>query len=149
MKRIAIILFASILLLGCKAETDCVISKYVSSGDLEKIRSALQDRSNASIVCEGRNIFSVAAASFKGYESAKLLLSAGINPSADDSSGSTPLHEAAMWADLKMVRLLVDHGVDPNKRDRDGATPLDLAKARSDQDGLEIAEYLEANAPRP
>jgi ankyrin repeat protein len=144
MKAISIVTCGFIFLLGCAAmdKSDCHMAKLVSEGDLKELTTALQGVEKKQIMCEGKNVFSVAAASIGGYESANALLSAGISPIASDESGSTLLHAAAMWADLKMVRLLVDNGVDSNSVDGDGATPLDLAKVRNDPDGLQIVEYL-------
>lgn len=144
MKVISFVTCGFIFLSGCAAvgNSDCYMAKAVSDGDLKELVAALQGVKKKQIMCEGKNVFSVAAASFRGYESAKILLAAGISPNASDESGSTPLHAAAMWADLKMVRLLVENGADSNSVDGDGATPLDLARVRNDPDGLQIIEYL-------
>jgi len=55
---------------------------------------------------------------------AKLLIEAGADPKAVNSSGLTALHFALS---PEMVDLLVSKGADPNAKAQDGTTPLDLA----------------------
>lgn len=142
MKVATVISCTLMFLSGCGSKTDCQIAKLVSSGNLDDLATAVQSQKKKQIFCEGKSIFSVAAESYRGYDSAEILLSAGVSPNLSDESGGNPLHVAAMWADLRMVRLLIENGVDSAAKNNDGATPLDLAKIRTDPDGVEIVKYL-------
>jgi ankyrin repeat protein len=60
----------------------------------------------------------------------KLLLEKGAAVDAvEDSSGKTPLFQAASDGSLEIARLLVAGGANVNSRDRDGSTPLHSAAA--------------------
>lgn len=54
-------------------------------------------------------------------------INAGSNPNEHDSSGSTPLHLAAVHGGPVQIRALIDRGADLDDRDAEGRTPLHLA----------------------
>lgn len=75
-----------------------------------------------------------------------LLLRAGADPQAADSSGLTALHWAAYWAaPLPVLRTLLDRGVPVDPLDVWGRTPLMLAVW---QGALEVAEFLVSSGAR-
>lgn len=39
----------------------------------------------------------------------------------------TPLHDAALVGQLKLVKLLLSHGADPRAKNGKGKTPMDIA----------------------
>ena len=51
------------------------------------------------------------------------LLAHGADVHAEDNQGSTCLHYASAWGNLKAVRVLIRAGADPLFRNRDGWTP--------------------------
>ena len=57
----------------------------------------------------------------------KRLMEQGIDPSAQDEGGWTPLHHAASGDYASVAVVLINHGVDVNKGDEDGDTPLHVA----------------------
>jgi uncharacterized protein len=56
-----------------------------------------------------------------------------------DRAGRTPLHYAAVDADIVSVRRLLDSGMDPKTPDDEGWTPLHFA---AQSNSVEIAEQL-------
>jgi ankyrin repeat protein len=60
------------------------------------------------------------------------LCNSGADPRVKDASGSTPLHEAAIfWGDLSVIETLLARGADVNARDDGGRTPLLVAVAHA------------------
>ncbi len=59
----------------------------------------------------------------------QVLLNAGADANAEDSSGDTPLSKAVMAPDPKvfLVHLLLQYGADPDRKSKGGASPKDLA----------------------
>lgn len=146
MRRLAVLILLSVAVSGCGKTPECQLIGAVSDADTERLESMLRDWRGGSVVCDGLHVFTVAAVSRDGYDSAVLLVEAGVRPLRVDGAKTTALHEAAMWGDLRMVKLLIDNGLDPFSRDSDLATPLDVAKQRRDTAGVEIAEYLQGLA---
>ena len=82
----------------------------------------------------------------------ELLLNAGADIDARDTSGDTPLHEACQGSkDPQVFRALLQAGADPNARDNDGSTPLhELAEyhdiPEATQAGLVVQILIDAGA---
>ena len=57
----------------------------------------------------------------------KLLINQGVNVNQIDSSGQTPLYEAARRGCVDILQLLIQNGADVNVKDPFGETPLDGA----------------------
>lgn len=83
------------------------------------------------------------------------LLEKGANPNAADAAGVTPLHAAALHANVDLVRAFLPHGANPNPRlvknppglvDMVGATPFLLAAFAADAG---IMRLLAANGADP
>lgn len=143
MRSVALLVLLSVAMSGCDETAECQLIGAVRASDTDGLKSLLRDRRGGVIQCDGVDVFTVAAVSRNGYDSAVMLIEAGVRPVRVDGAKTTALHEAAMWADLRMVKLLVENGLDPLSRDGGLATPLDLAKERRDGAGVEIAEYLQ------
>ena len=58
----------------------------------------------------------------------RVLLEAGADPNAEQTSGWRPLHSAAQHGNLEIVRLLLQHGADPDLRTGGGRAPADVAE---------------------
>ncbi|MFN0128658.1 MAG: ankyrin repeat domain-containing protein [Verrucomicrobiales bacterium] len=82
----------------------------------------------------------------KTRELNELLFEHGMNPSAPDWLGITPLHGFARKGDTEKAALFLDHGADPNARDEDlGSTPLGWAAKFGQKPIVEL--LLERGAP--
>lgn len=60
-----------------------------------------------------------------------MLVKAGSNVNAKGLDDDTPLHDAAIMGQLKLVKLLVERGADPSFKNKKGKTPCDVASAPS------------------
>lgn len=60
-----------------------------------------------------------------------MLVKAGSNVNAKGLDDDTPLHDAAIMGQLKLVKLLVERGADPAFKNKKGKTPCDVASAPS------------------
>ncbi|NWI92566.1 ANR22 protein, partial [Pitta sordida] len=58
----------------------------------------------------------------------KMLLRAGVNVNATDSSGSTALHYACKMKNQAVIPLLLEAHADTSVKNQDGETPLDIAR---------------------
>ncbi|XP_030594233.1 cyclin-dependent kinase 4 inhibitor B [Archocentrus centrarchus] len=75
---------------------------------------------------------------------AQLLLDHGADPNvADNSTGTTPLHDAAREGFLDTVRLLERHHADPQAKDKLNRLPIDLARLRGHGDVVNFLESLQ------
>lgn len=75
------------------------------------------------------------------------LLSHGADPFVVDEDGSSPLHYAAFWSNVKAISLLVKSGVDLNvRRTVDGMTPLHRAARNGKCASLSMLLQLKADA---
>lgn len=61
------------------------------------------------------------------YNVAQILCKAGANVNARGLDDDTPLHDAAIVGQLRLVKLLVERGADPTVKNRKGKTPCDVA----------------------
>ena len=83
----------------------------------------------------------------KTRELNELLFQHGMNPSAPDWLGITPLHEFARKGDLEKAAIFLDHGANLHTRDEDiCSTPLGWA-AKSGQ--KQMVEWLLARGAKP
>ncbi|XP_004398929.1 PREDICTED: cyclin-dependent kinase 4 inhibitor D [Odobenus rosmarus divergens] len=55
------------------------------------------------------------------------LLKQGASPNVQDTTGTTPAHDAARTGFLDTLKVLVEHGADVNAPDGTGALPIHLA----------------------
>ena len=73
-------------------------------------------------------------------------INAGSNPNERDSSGSTPLHLAAVHGGPTQVRVLLSHGADFEDRDAKGRTPLHSAARQWEDIPENITALVDAGA---
>lgn len=86
------------------------------------------------------------AAAYNTVGVVRLLVSKGLDVTAQDLDGDTPLHFAAEHnLDREVVRLLLDHGADVNAKNQLGETPLHKA-AESNDEPLVVKALLEGGA---
>jgi ankyrin repeat protein len=69
----------------------------------------------------------------------QMLLDAGVDINAADSTGRTPLHGAAILGMDKVVQFLAEHGAKLDVKDRRGFTPLDAALGKAGGLGFDQA----------
>lgn len=104
------------------------LHKAAYNGDIEKVRSLLQEQVDP----DERDSFggtALHAAMFqKNLEIIQLLIDAGLDVNAQGSSnGYTPLHDA-VWADnLGAIELLIENGARTDIKSNDGLTPYQKA----------------------
>ncbi|XP_061102121.1 cyclin-dependent kinase 4 inhibitor B [Conger conger] len=73
---------------------------------------------------------------------AKLLLDHEANPNVfDNSTGATPLHDAAREGFLETVKMLIQFDADISVKDYRGRRPIDLARETGH---LKVASFLES-----
>lgn len=56
-----------------------------------------------------------------------ILVRAGANVNAKGLENNTPLHDAAIVGQLKLVKMLLERGADPCFKNSKGKTPCDVA----------------------
>ena len=79
----------------------------------------------------------------------RLLLNAGASPNISDTSGNTPLHEAALEGYVTSMKLLLSKKADVNAYNSDHCTPLYYAAIRGHKSAVEllIANGADVNIP--
>jgi len=91
----------------------------------------------------------VAALGGRHFQTAELLRHSGADPNVQGYGGNTPLHSAALYADVEMVKVLLNLEADVNIRNKVGAAPLDAASAGlSGSDGEPNFPQVLANVTR-
>jgi ankyrin repeat protein len=70
-------------------------------------------------------------------ETIKLLLAAGLDINAAESTGRTALHGAALQGFDPVVQFLVEKGASLDVKDRNGRTPLDMAMGLAGSAGFD------------
>jgi ankyrin repeat protein len=100
-------------------------SEALRSGDLRRLRQALDQGSDANAVDQAGNTPLMLAAVYGDVDCMRLLIERGASVNAANAAGATPLMRASF--DYDKLRLLVTHGADVNARSALGNTPLILA----------------------
>jgi ankyrin repeat protein len=78
-------------------------------------------------------------------EAAELYLTAGYDPSARDSSGSSALHRAAFQGHMPAMQLLLEHGSSVDVANNDGMTPLHYTCLQGRTDAAQMLIALGAD----
>ncbi|MEE2907881.1 MAG: ankyrin repeat domain-containing protein [Planctomycetota bacterium] len=83
------------------------------------------------------------------YAGLKILVEAGANLDAMDRNGKTPLLRAAEHngGTVEKIEFLLKNGAKIDVVTRSGKSALDLARTRSDDNAVEVIEFLEARMP--
>ena len=87
------------------------------------------------------------AVSRKHAAAVRLLVDAGANPDARQSSGWTPMHSAATNADVASAGILLGAGADASATNDEGRTVLDMAEERGDAATIELIRSALQAAP--
>ncbi|OUL34366.1 hypothetical protein BV372_14115 [Nostoc sp. T09] len=100
----------------------------VNHGDIEKVKSLLQEKINVNL--RVGETTALCRAAFKGHhEIAKLLIAAGADVNQRSSDGHfNPLLDAAYAGNLEVVRVLLEAGADVRVRVTDYLNPLEYAE---------------------
>jgi hypothetical protein len=78
-----------------------------------------------------------------------LLLDLDADPNGVDADGNTPLHDAALRANLPAVQILLEHGAKIEKFDKTGFLPLHVAALSGNADVINalLAKGADVSAP--
>lgn len=107
------------------------VFNYASTGDLEKLRAALDDGEDIDAQdLEGRTMLHWAVDRDQ-TTIVEELLRRKASPNVQDADGMTPLHYAASCEHEEMAQLLVKHGALVDIEDIDGETPLTTASTHA------------------
>ncbi len=114
------------LMFGAAAEvTYNDFTQAIRANDLAALNRLVRDRKNVTVENKLRATPLHYAASFGSAEAVSLLLAAGADPNARNSSGGTPLLYGA-W-NFERTRSMVDKGGDVQAANKQGVTPLMVA----------------------
>jgi hypothetical protein len=81
-------------------------------------------------------------------ETARILLDHGANPNVRDSSGITPLMQAADGGHLALAKLLIDHGATIHVAAHSGETAITLALDKGHRAVVKLLQEAGATRPR-
>jgi uncharacterized protein len=82
-------------------------------------------------------------------ETALYALSEGADPLARQPDGTTPLHYAAHFADMRLIATLLKAKADPNARNEFGSTPLAEAATTGNADAIRLLLKAGADVESP
>ncbi|KZV77519.1 hypothetical protein PENSPDRAFT_3851 [Peniophora sp. CONT] len=138
------------------------LSRATAFGDLSLLTYLLGDRAAAPLVdlqSTDEDGLSALSATITGFgaeserdvereECVRLLVAEGADVGAEDASGWTALHHAALRAPPTVVAFLLTHGASLFATTRRGLTPLDIVAAHTTVPGREDVALLLAEAMR-
>jgi hypothetical protein len=108
------------------------------TGDIETVRSLLNETSDVAGNKELNEMALIRAASNGHLKVLQLLLDKGANVNARRSDGMTPLIRAAFFGQLHTVQTLLANGADINATDRLGLTASDWALSKGHSKVLQV-----------
>jgi ankyrin repeat protein len=126
------------VLIACSLQASPISLDVLRSGDVRKLRAALDAGASANAPDAGGNTPLMVTAVYGDLASLRFLIERGADVNATNASGATALMRAAY--DFEKLRLLVDKGANVNARSALGNTPLMLA-ARPSRSGRAV-EFL-------
>ncbi|KAL4640477.1 Cyclin-dependent kinase 4 inhibitor B [Arapaima gigas] len=116
------------------------LASAAATGDAERVARLLQDGASVDAVNRfGRTPIQVMMMGSTAV--AQLLLGHGANPNVQDSTGTSPLHDAAREGFLDIVRILCSFHANPHLLDMWERRPVDLARERGHQ---EVVAFLQS-----
>uniref|UniRef100_A0A452VM96 Cyclin dependent kinase inhibitor 2D n=1 Tax=Ursus maritimus TaxID=29073 RepID=A0A452VM96_URSMA len=77
------------------------------------------------------------------------LLKQGASPNVQDTTGTTPTHDAARTGFLDTLKVLVEHGADVNVPDGTGALPIHLAVREGHTAVVSFLPVIHQHRPAP
>ena len=132
--------------LACALVTSCSVSKEraiaaIKAGDIKTVERYLSGEGNADEVGDFRNSLANIAVINGQNGVLAVLIAKGADLNKPNSTGLTPLHNAAMRDNAEAVRMMLDAGVDPKQ-----ANVLDRGKMAlhytAINEGLHVAALL-------
>ncbi|XP_018591212.2 cyclin-dependent kinase 4 inhibitor B isoform X1 [Scleropages formosus] len=117
------------------------LASAAAAGDAERVAQLLQDGAAVDAVNRfGRTPLQVMMMGSTAV--ARLLLDHGANPEVQDSTGSSPLHDAAREGFLETVQLLCSFQANPHVRDMWNRRPIDLATEKGHREVMAFLQSL-------
>lgn len=111
------------------------IHDAVKSGDLDKVKTFINENSLLVNVKDNQNNSPLHIAAVKGYkEIAKLLIEKGANLEAKNMYGNTPLLDASRIGSANMIRFLIESGANINALDKYGTSIIARVSRRGFKD---------------
>lgn len=80
------------------------------------------------MICNVAEISLIHSSLTGDFESVSKSLESGIDPNAQNLSGWTPLHAAAVRGHIDVINALLCAGADPSIKDNKGTKPIDIAR---------------------
>jgi len=119
---------------SAKAVRDTAFHQSARTGDLNSLRSTLQQGADPNARDVSGHTALIDAVAGGQIEAARVLLDAGAKVNITSSEGRTPLIEAAAQGHLDSAQLLINSGADLNVTQRGSGTALEAAERRGHND---------------
>ena len=104
------------------------LENAILNGDLDQVRMHLEAGVDLNQTIPGDSAYPLHYAANTHADMIQLLIEHGADVDVRDDKGKTPLHCAAVTANLENMRALLENGADVNAVDDEGNTPLQLAQ---------------------
>lgn len=104
------------------------IENAILNGDIDQVRRNFKAGVDPNQAIPGDSAYPLHYAANSRADIIQLLIDQGADVNVRDGKGKTPLHCAAVTANLECMRTLLENGADANLMDGDGNTPLMLAR---------------------
>ncbi|HOJ00912.1 MAG TPA: ankyrin repeat domain-containing protein [Anaerolineaceae bacterium] len=111
-----------------KAKKTMPLANAILTGDSKQVRRHLEAGVDPNQPIPGEDGCPLHFAANSRADIIRLLIDHGADVNVRDGNGKTPLHCAAVTANLENMRALLENGADVNAADNDDNTPLMLAR---------------------